>query len=756
MILFLILFPFCMVPVCLLASRKSTAARNLTACAACLAEFAAAVLLASAPDLSFSLPGICGLGLTFLSDGFRKIYCLVIAFAWLMTTVFGSEYFSHYSNCGRYYFFNLMTLGATMGVFLSSSLTTALVFFEIMSFTSYTWVIQDETEEATRAANTYLAVAVIGGMVALMGLFLLQSELGTTEITLLYERAAQSGNLPLLYAAGGCILFGFGAKAGMFPLHIWLPKAHPVAPAPASALLSGILTKSGVFGVIAITCNLFFSDQKWGTMIVLFGTVTMVLGAVLALFSVNLKRTLACSSVSQIGFILIGIGMTAVLGPEGSMAASGALLHMLNHSLFKLVLFLSAGAVYMNAHRLDLNEIRGYGRRKPLLKAVFLTGALGIGGFPLFSGYVSKTLLHESISEHAAALAASGQSALLFRTVEWLFLISGGMTVAYMTKLFVALFVEKNRDPAVQARYDADTRPMRPASAAALLIPAVLIPLFGCVPSVFMGRIASAGTGFFRVEPLHHAVHYFSWTCLKGSLVSILIGAGLYFGFIRTCLIRRNAETGTREYVNLWPARLDLEEVLYRPLILRWIPSVLGAVSAFFGENRVSGRLAGILFLAFQRLASWFGTNRITGPVAGKLFSASERLAAWFGSNRITGPAANTIARSSEIGAHAFSDSLDAFVFLLRRTVYRDAPPPATDEVSTSSAYRLGALRDRTVSALGGQTGPETDYATLYYRRKVTENRVRSKLTGNLSFGLIMFCIAAVAVFLYVLILDRI
>ncbi len=706
MIGFLILFPICMAPACFLISRKSTAARNLTVLSACLLEFAAAVLLASLPERSASVPGICGIGLSFTVDGFRKIYCLVIAFAWLMTALIGGEYFSHYQDCSRYFFFNLLTLGATMGVFLSSDLFTALVFFEIMSFTSYTWVIQDETDEAVKAANTYLAVAVIGGMSALMGLFLLQSELGTTEISLLYDRAAQSGKQGLLYAAGGCVLFGFGAKAGMFPLHIWLPKAHPVAPAPASALLSGILTKSGIFGVAAITCHLFRSDPGWGTMILLLGTVTMVLGAVLALFSVNLKGTLACSSVSQIGFILTGIGMIPILGSEGAIAASGALLHMLNHSLFKLALFLSAGVVYMNTHRLDLNEIRGFGRKKPLLLAAFLTGALGIGGFPLFSGYVSKTLLHESISEHAAALAAAGQSAFLFRAVEWLFLFSGGMTVAYMTKLFAVLFLEKNSDPETQKRYDAAIPYMRPAGACALLIPAALILLLGCAPSVFMDQIATAGAGFFRTESLAHGPAYFSFNCLKGAGISILIGVLLYFLFVRTCLVRRDAATGTVSYPNLWPARLDLEELLYRPLLLKWIPSVLGALSALFGENRISGR------------------------------------------------AAKGIARSAEIGAHAFSDSLDASVYLLRKTVYRDSPPPSTDEVSTSSAYRLGALRDRAVSALNRQKNPDTDFATLYYRRKITEDRTRNKLTGNLSFGLVMFCIAAVAVFWYVLFLD--
>ena len=123
-------------------------------------------------------------------------------------------------------------------------------------------------------------------------------------------------------------------------------------------------------------------------------------GALLAVFSVDLKRTLACSSMSQIGFILVGVGMQGLLGEENLPAVHGTLLHMVNHSLIKLVLFMAAGVVFMNVHALDLNEIRGFGRKKPLLKSVFLAGALAIGGIPLFSGYISKTLLHESILEY--------------------------------------------------------------------------------------------------------------------------------------------------------------------------------------------------------------------------------------------------------------------------------------------------------------------------------------------------------------------
>ena len=132
------------------------------------------------------------------------------------------------------------------------------------------------------------------------------------------------------------MLFGFGAKAGMFPLHVWLPKAHPVAPAPASALLSGILTKTGVFGVLVVSAEIFRYDEQWGKLILCLGVITMFGGAFLAVFSIDLKRTLACSSMSQIGFILVGTGMTELLGEENALAVRGTILHMVNHSLIKL------------------------------------------------------------------------------------------------------------------------------------------------------------------------------------------------------------------------------------------------------------------------------------------------------------------------------------------------------------------------------------------------------------------------------------
>lgn len=272
--------------------------RDILAGGAGILEFILMCILAySGMGSSFFVPEFCGMGLHFSIDGFRGVYGIVASFMWMMTLLFSREYLSHEKNQGRYYFFQLVTLSATLGVFLSSDLFTTFIFFEIMSFTSYVWVVQEETKGAVKAAETYLGVAVIGGMILLMGLFLLHDSLGTLEMSELLLAAAGYEDKSLLYVAGTCTLVGFGAKAGAFPLHIWLPKAHPVAPAPASALLSGILTKAGIFGVLAVSCNIFLYDSTWGILLFVLGLCTMFLGALLAVFSVDFKRTLACSSM---------------------------------------------------------------------------------------------------------------------------------------------------------------------------------------------------------------------------------------------------------------------------------------------------------------------------------------------------------------------------------------------------------------------------------------------------------------------------
>ncbi|MEG1847448.1 MAG: complex I subunit 5 family protein [Lachnospiraceae bacterium] len=588
-LLFLICYPIIGALVSYLVGRYHKAARDYVADFIVITEFLCFVVLfkqvgVDGMTMDFVWKEFCGMGLHISLDGFRVLYGTIAAFMWMMTTIFSKEYFKHYRNRNRYYLFNLLTLGATVGVFLSANLYTTFIFFEIMSFTSYVWVAHDERKESMRAAETYLAIAIIGGLVMLMGLFLLYDAIGTLEMSQLLAGVQAYSDRGRIYAAGLCLLFGFAAKAGAFPLHIWLPKAHPVAPAPASALLSGILTKAGIFGILVISCNIFLYDKRWGLLIVALGVLTMVGGAILALFGVDLKRILACSSMSQIGFILIGIGMQCLLGMDNGLAVRGSLLHMVNHSLIKLVLFMAAGVVFMNIHALNLNQIRGFGHKKPLLNFAFLMGALGIGGIPLWNGYISKTLIHESIVAYITQLEVEHLPVMipLFHGVENLFLFSGGLTIAYMAKIYIALFIEKNSNKQKQAEFDAMSQHyMNNQSRFALLISAVILPIMGCFSGLIMNNIADMGEGFMHLKTMEENVNYYSMTNLQGGAISIAIGIILYCLIVRVALMDKDTEEQP-EYCDLWPSWLDLEDLIYRPLLLKVFPMIFGTISRVF------------------------------------------------------------------------------------------------------------------------------------------------------------------------------
>lgn len=527
---------------------------------------------------SIRVEGFCGLGIGFESGNFHSVMAFLTATGWVAATIFSKEYFAHVKFRNRYYMFWLATLGASMGVFLSSDLYTTFIFFEIMSFTSYVAVVQTEEEQALKAGETYLAVAVIGGLVTLAGLFLLFHQLGTLQLSELAQAAAEAENQTLLRVGGILTLVGFGAKAGAYPLHIWLPTAHPAAPAPASAVLSGVITKTGVYGVAVLSSTLFLYDVQWGMMLAVIGAITMVLGAVLALCSVDLKRALACSSVSQIGFILVGLSMQCLLGHHNALAVDGTILHILNHSLIKMVLFPAAGVIYLTTHSFDLNEIRGFGRGKPLLAFSMGVPMISLAGLPMFNGYVSKTLLHESIVEY---LAAAGQNAWMFAVLEWMFLFTGGLTFAYMLKLFLCIFVEKNRLPkdVLSKKWSIGSNYMEPESAVVFLIYICMMPLLGVAPNGLMDSISAFARSFFYGEAPAHAIHYFSAVNLKGAAISLSVGTLVYFLLARTICMPKNA-AGVRQYVDPIPSWCNLEYGIYRPM-LTLLTKILLVVAVF-------------------------------------------------------------------------------------------------------------------------------------------------------------------------------
>lgn len=689
-----------------LAGERENLLLGRVAQAVSAAEFLLAVCLGlfGAGDVC-DLDGIAGSGLHFTMDGFRAVYLVILAFMWMTALLFSTEYMAGHGHVRRYYLFSLLTLGATAGVFLSADLMTMFLFFEVMSLTSYVWVAQEETREALRAAATYLAVAVVGGMVMLMGLFLLYHLTGTLAMGELKEACAAVEDRELMLAAGCLMLFGFGAKAGMFPLHIWLPKAHPVAPAPASALLSGVLTKAGIFGMILLSGSVLFGEETFGLTVLVLGVVTMFLGALLGVFSVNIKRTFACSSVSQIGFIMTGLGMMNIT-QENTLAADGAFLHMVNHSLIKLVLFLLSGVVYKNLHTLDFNEIKGFGRGKPFFLATYTAGALAIGGVPLFSGYVSKTMLHEAIVMGRHGQAESLGS--LLAASEWIFLVSGGMTVAYMLKVFFVLFVEKPSGTVVRH----STKQYLSLPVKILLgIPAVLFAVFGCFPGAFFAPLAKKAEPFFYGGGAGHAgetVHYFSLENLKGALISLGIGLLLYFVFVRRFLCRR--EGGQTRYVNRIPAWLDLEDGLYRPVFVRLVPEFLAALCRVF-DRLVTAKSFGqaIPFL----LAA---VCRVLDGLAGGII----RLSKTFLFAEVKPREAKGVGISDRL-AYLAGSILDGIVGIANRTVWKKKPV-------------------------------HKSYVDIFMAGEEKTSRTVRLVTRSVSYGLLLSCIGLLATMLYLLV----
>jgi len=592
-----------MAPVCYAAGTKSSKIRDALSLFTVIIELAIATVLfcelLSGNVLSFNLEGFCGSAMNLKLDGFRGIHILLAAFMWLMTALNNLDYYKRIGDKkqNRFVLFNLLTLGATVGVFLSGSLMTTFIFFEIMSFTSYVWVLHDETKKSMKAAETYLAVSIIGGMVMLMGIFQLYIAVGTLNIDTLPSVCYEFADKGKLYLAAALMLVGFGAKAGMYPLHIWMPNSYPAAPAPASALLSGILSKAGVYGVIVISSKVFFADEKWGVALLILAVITMFWGGILGIFSNDFKKTIACSSMSQIGFILVGVAMITLLGDHAILAVRGTVLHMINHSLIKLVLFMLTGVVFVNLSTYEFSKIKGFGKGKPVFMFSFLAAALGVAGMPLFNGYVSKTLIHESIVEYAAHLAEQGIPSWWVTAIEWVFLVSGGLTVCYMLKIFFVLFVQGERRNSKNY--------MKPYTAVAVLVPSVLMILIGIIPNITADKIADIAQDIVTSAKPEHAIHYFSLINLKGAAISIVLGLLFYFIIVRKFMMKKIGK-GEYKYLDRWPENFELEGMIYRPLFEKILPGLIGAICTVLDKYvfSVGFKLIMLILEGFARLAS--------------------------------------------------------------------------------------------------------------------------------------------------------
>lgn len=400
--------------------------------------------------VSLEWPLFAGIGLHLKADLFGALFALFASLIWFLATLFSCTYMAHERHRTRYYIFLAMTLTGCAGVFLTGDLFSLFLFFEMMSLTSYALVVHSETREAMSAGKNYLYLSIFGGLALLTGILLLFFYTGSIALDPQGEALSEVGAVRYLIIL--FLITGFGIKAGMVPLHIWLPKAHPVAPAPASALLSGIMIKTGAYGIIRVLAiftprgatavplpggilDAWTFTQNIGLVIIYIAVITMLSAALMALFQSNIKRVLAYSSISQMGYILMGVGCAAYLGYEGAMGFGGFTYHILNHAFFKAGLFMMAGAIYYRSHELEFSRLGGLAGKAPFTASAFLIAALGISGFPGFNGYISKTLLHHAIVE-----AYQYQQLFSLQLAEFCFTITGALTVCYIFKLFTGIF----------------------------------------------------------------------------------------------------------------------------------------------------------------------------------------------------------------------------------------------------------------------------------------------------------------------------
>ncbi len=496
--------------------------------------------------LVYQLPMIITpLSLTFRVDGLGFLFALIASFIWLMATIFALEYMNHEKNRRRFFAFFMLTFAGTIGVPLAGDLLSLLIFFELMSLASYVLVIHTQTDEAYSAGNLYLYMGIFGGMCLLTGIGIFYFNCGSLAI------APQTCLLidfnSYYLAAGLLMIIGFGIKAGMAPLHIWLPKAHPVAPAPASALLSGIMIKTGAYGMIRVINMIYTPDSSalsvnnlaagvsdlWaqlsgtGYIIIWFGIATMFFGVILAILQDNIKKMLACSSISQIGYIIMGIGVAAYLGYEGAMGLGGAVYHIFNHAFFKSTLFLAAGAIVYMTGELDMSKLGGLKEKMPFTTVVVLIATLGIVGMPLFNGYAGKTLLHHAIVE-----AYEHHHLYSLFVAEKIFTITSAGTVCYFLKFIYFAFWR----PAPAGLSEVKTESVLMRISMGLL--ALCMVLIGFSPNLILRKLIGPAMDNFVLDSylVNYLLKINFWTLhdLGAVILTLVLGAAFYFVVMRS------------------------------------------------------------------------------------------------------------------------------------------------------------------------------------------------------------------------------
>ena len=371
-------------------------------------------LLGSPPSI-FKMGGwIPPVGINLVSDGLSTFMLVIINTVAFLVIVFSLRYMDLYTAKPQYYALFMLMIAGMNGVALTGDMFNLFVFLEIASIASYALVAFGCEHEELEASFKYLILGGMASALILLGVAILYSTTGTLNMADMAQVFSTGrANKAALFALA-LLIMGFGVKGALVPFHAWLPDAHPSAPAPISAMLSGVLIKVlGIYALTRVVFNVFGFTPTLGAILMALGGLSMVVGALMAIGQDDLKRLLAYSTISQIGYVVLGLGLGTPLG------IIGGLFHLLNHATFKSLLFMSSGAIEYSTGTRKLNQMGGLNRRLPVTTAASTTGFLSVSGIPPFNGFFSKLILIIACIEahryvYAAVAAFVGLFTLLY------------------------------------------------------------------------------------------------------------------------------------------------------------------------------------------------------------------------------------------------------------------------------------------------------------------------------------------------------
>jgi formate hydrogenlyase subunit 3/multisubunit Na+/H+ antiporter MnhD subunit len=515
-------------------------ASALVACTA-LATMALAYLLrgsAALPQSALLPVGLPWLGAHFELDLLAAVFLLVTNVGGAAASLYGLGIGSHEPAVSRVVPFFPLYLAAMNLLVLASDAFTYLLSWEFMSLTSWALVMAHHEENDNRVAGyLYLVMASFGTLALLLafGLLAPAGAYAFADIRALDHDHVRSGIVFLL------VLIGCGSKAGLVPLHAWLPLAHPAAPSHVSALMSGVMTKVAIYGFIRIVFDLLGPPQTWWSVVVLMiGGVTAVMGVLHAVLQDDLKRLLAFSTVENVGIVFIGLGLALAFESGGihsaaALALVAALFHAFNHSLFKSVLFFGAGAVHATTHERDMEHLGGLIHRMPVTAFAFLVASMAISALPPLNGFVSEWLTFQAILV-SPQLAAWGLK-FLIPAVGAMLALSAALVAACFVRAFGLAFLGRPRSSAAQLAHDGSTAALAAMLAlvamclAAGIFPGYVIDaLSPLTDSLVGGHLPSqASAAWLTIVPIdqsrssYNGFFVFLFTALAASLAAFVI-----------------------------------------------------------------------------------------------------------------------------------------------------------------------------------------------------------------------------------------